>query len=132
MQSLHVDDQETDVTCSKSRALAKRLARDNRMQDPPIISWHPRSSDVMSPSCAGASPDSWWEKHDEGNGGRLEISAGGEFDCVMMESHGYETVGQLPIRNLADSQGQEYVCFTSMPGNPLHRITRPVCRWMSG
>ena len=134
MQSIHLDYQGTDLTFSKASALAKTLARENRMQDPAIISWHQRSSDAMLPSYAGADPGSWWEKYGEGNGGRLEISVGEEYEFVMMETRGYETVDQLPIRNLADSQGQEYVCFTSMlgeSGKPDQKACMPLDEWMA-
>jgi len=90
MQSRDVDHKGTDLTFPRARALAKRLAKENRMQDPAIICWNPRSTDARSPSCAGDSPGCWWEKYGEGNGDRLEISVGGELDFVMMESRGYD------------------------------------------
>ena len=38
----------------------------------------------------------------------------------MMESQGYEILGQMPLRNLSDDAGNQYLCFTPILG----RVTK--------
>jgi hypothetical protein len=102
------------------------------MQEPVIVSWHQRGSDIMSPSYDGANPDSWWAKYGEGNGGRLAVTVGDAFDFVMMDTRGYETVDQLPIRNLEDEDGRQYICLSPMLGEGCARIDQacvPLDEW---
>ena len=45
------------------------------MKDPTLIAWHQSSSlGAPPPYCDGANPETWWDKHAVGNGGRLEVS----------------------------------------------------------
>jgi hypothetical protein len=45
----------------------------------------------------------WHSRHPgAGNGGKLEICVGDDFQFVMMDARGYETLGEMPLRNLSD------------------------------
>jgi hypothetical protein len=132
MQNLHVEYPGSDLTYSKASLLAKRAAMENNMHSPVIIAWHQQSSHAMSPSYDGANPASWWEKYGAGNGGRMEVSVGNEFDFVLMDTRGFETVDQLPIRNLVAENGQEYICLSPMLGEgcaPIDKACVPLDEW---
>jgi hypothetical protein len=85
------------------------------MKDPTIMAWH-RSSRLgeMPPYYDGANPETWWEKYGEGNCGKLEVSVGNEYAFVMMDTQDFETVGQMPLRNLSDESGNPYLCYTPL------------------
>ncbi len=53
----------------------------------------------------------------EGNGGSLEVSVGDAYTFVLMDAGDYETVERIPLRNLQDSEGRQYLCFTPMLRN---------------
>lgn len=132
MHNLRVDYQGSDLTFEKASLLAKSVAMENRMQSPAIISWHQHSNHAMSPSYDGANPGSWWAKYGEGNGGRMGVSVADEYDFVLMDTRGYETVDRLPIRNLVAEDGQEYICLTSLLGEgcvPIERACVPIDEW---
>ena len=132
MESIRIDYQGADLNFAKAIQLAKGVAMEQRMQEPAVLAWHQRSSHAMSPSYEGANPASWWEKYGAGNGGRLEISVGDEFDFVVMETRGFESVDPLPIRNLVGQDGQEYICLAPMLGNastPNARACVPIDEW---
>jgi hypothetical protein len=112
--------------------LATEAARENWMQEPTILSWHRHSTQGMSPFFDGANPNTWWEKYGEGNGGSLEINVGGEYDFVLMDSVDYETLGDMPLRNLGDDQGNLFVCYTRLLGNsstPSQEACMPLDDW---
>lgn len=132
MQTVHIAYPGSDLTFAKASQLAKSAARENQMLDPAIIAWHQHSNHAMSPSYDGANPASWWEKYGEGNGGGLEISVGDEFDFVMMDARGFDTIDQLPIRNLVAEDGQEYICLASLLGDqcaPIESACVPIDEW---
>lgn len=132
MQNLHIDYQGTALTFAQASQLAKSAAMENSMQSPAIIAWHQHSNHAMSPSYDGANPASWWEKYGEGNGGRMEVSVGDEFDFVLMDTRGFETVDQLPIRNLVAEDGNEYICLAPMLGDgcvPVDKACVPIDEW---
>lgn len=132
METIRIDYQGTDLSFAKALQLARGAAMAQRMQEPAVLAWHQRSSHAMSPSYDGADPSSWWEKYGAGNGGRLEISVGDEFDFVVMETRGFETVDQLPLRNLVAEDGQEYICLAPMLGDartPSARACVPIDEW---
>jgi hypothetical protein len=132
MQNLHVDYSGSDLTYAKASLLAKHAAMENSMHSPAIIAWYQHSSQAMSPSYDGANPASWWEKYGEGNGGRMEVSVGEEFDFVLMDTQGFETVDQLPVRNLVAENGQEYICLSPMLGDgcvSLEQACVPLDEW---
>lgn len=109
--------------------LAKRIAKENEVHEPTIISWHRNSDQSMSPYYDGANPKSWWEKYGEGNGGEVEIAVGDEYQFVMMDAEAYETLGEMPLRNLSDGSGHEYVCLTPMLGKSS-RPTPEACTYL--
>jgi len=132
MQNLHIDYPGTDLNFAKASLLAKQAARENHMHIPAIIAWHQHSTHAMSPSFDGANPESWWERYGAGNGGRLEVSVGNEYDFVMMESGSFETVGELPVRNLVAEDGKEYICLSPMLGERCASIEQacvPIDEW---
>ncbi len=132
MQNLRIDYPGSDLTFAKASLMARNAAMEYSMQSPTIIAWHQHSSHAMSPSYDGANPASWWEKYGEGNGGRMEVSVGDEFDFVLMDSRGYETVDQLPIRNLVAEDGREYICLAPMLGDscvPVEEACVPIDEW---
>jgi hypothetical protein len=104
------------------------------MADPAIMAWHRHSTHAMSPQYDGANPDSWWEKYGFGNGGRMGVTVADEFDFVLMDTRGFETVDRPPIRNLIDKDGQEYICLTPMLGDgaiPNAGACVPLDEWMA-
>lgn len=119
MKTVHIDYPNSGLTFQQASRLAQDMARENLMKEPTIMAWHAQNG--MSPGFEGGNPDSWWEKYGEGNGGRLEVSVGDEYAFVMMDARGYETLQDIPLRNLRDSNGQLYICFTPM----LHGSTTP-------
>lgn len=112
MNTLHLDYSSGLLNYQDASFLARNAAIEQRMQEPTIISWH-RKHD-MTPYYDGADPETWWEKYGAGNGGRLEVSIGDEYEFVMMDTRAFETVGEVPLRNLRDAAGQQYLCFTPL------------------
>jgi hypothetical protein len=110
--------------------LAKDIAKKNDVREPTIISWHRQSSQSMSPYFEGGNPDSWWEKYGEGNGGTLEVGVGDEYGFVMMDTQGYETLGEMPLRNLSDESGNQYLCYTPLLGKTSTTPTPEACTYL--
>lgn len=110
--------------------LAKSIARENEVQEPTIISWHRHSNQSMSPYYDGANPDTWCEKYGEGNGGELEVNVGDEYQFVMMDTQGYETLGEMPLRNLSDDSGNQYLCYTPILGKTSRKPTPEACTYL--
>jgi hypothetical protein len=132
MQQLHVDHQPSGLSFTAASQLAIQAAKDHAIQSPAIIAWHQRGSHQISPRYDGGDAASWWHKYGAGNGGTLEVSVGNAFDFVMMETSGFETVDQLPIRNLRASDGQEYICLTPLLGDastPIEKVCVPIDEW---
>lgn len=132
MQTLHIDYEGSDLTFDKASLLATRAAIDNSLHNPAIIAWHQHSSHAVSPSFDGANPDTWWEKYGAGNGGDIEVSVGDEFDFVLMDTRDFETVDQLPVRNLVAEDGKEYICLAPMLGEgrvPVEKACVPIDEW---
>lgn len=132
MRNIHIDNSGSDQSYQHAALLATDAARENRMQDPTVMAWHAQSGQGMSPGFEGGNPDTWWEKYGEGNGGRLEVSVGDEYAFVMMDTRGYETVHEIPLRNLQDSEGRQYVCLTPMLGGsstPTPEACSPLDEW---
>jgi hypothetical protein len=110
--------------------LAKQIAKENDVREPTIISWHTQSDQHMSSYYDGANPDSWWKKYGEGNGGKLEVDVGDEYQFVMMDAQGYETLGDMPLRNLSDSSGNQYLCYTPLLGKASRTPTPEACTYL--
>jgi hypothetical protein len=134
MQNLHVNYQGADLTFNQASLMAKAAAAsESHMQSPTIVAWHQHSNHAMSPSYDGADPSSFWEKYGSGNGGRLAVTVGDEYDFVMMETGGFETVGQIPVRNLIANDGKEYVCLSPMLGDhgaSIEKACVPLDEWI--
>jgi hypothetical protein len=132
MKNLHIDYQGDALNFQSASLLAKGIARANQMQDPTIMSWHQSSGKAIPPIYDGADPDSWWAKYGAGNGGRLEVSVGDDYQFIMMDARGYETLGAMPLRNLSDTQGNQYLCYTPMLGKVSNKPTQDACIQLDG
>lgn len=132
MKNIHIDYQGSAPDFKCASQLAKDIALQSDMQEPTIVSWHQHSNQHMSPYYDGANPDSWWEKYGAGNGGELEVSVGDEYEFVMMDSQDYETLGEMPLRNLSDASGNQYLCFTPILGRLSKKPTPEACMYLDG
>lgn len=127
MRSVHIEERGGIPDFLQASQLARETARQHAMEEPTIVSWHRHSSHQVSPYYEGANPDSWWEKFGAGNGGELEVSVGDEFDFVMMDAKDYETLGEMPLRNLTDAAGHQYLCYTPILGKESTTPTPEAC-----
>lgn len=96
------------------------------------MAWHRTRQQDMPPFYDGADPDTWWAKYGAGNGGRLEICLGDDFQFVMMEARGYEKLGEMPLRNMADDQGNQYLCYAPMLDKAADKPTADACTCLDG
>lgn len=127
MKNVHIDYQGTAPDFKRASQLAKDIALKNDIQQPTIVSWHQRSNQHVSPYYDGANPDSWAEKYGAGNGGELEVSVGDEYEFVMTDSQGYETLGEMPLRNLTDESGRQFLCYTPILGRQSKQPNPEAC-----
>jgi hypothetical protein len=132
MQNVHIDYQGAALDFQHASQMAQKTALENDMQQPTIMSWHRHRDDSMAPYYDGANPESWWEKYGEGNGGKLEISVGDEYDFVMMDTKEYETLGREPLRNLSDTEGNQYLCYTPILGMVTSKPNPDACILLDG
>jgi len=134
MQNIHIDYRGDALNFQGASLLAKGIARNNhQMADPTIMAWRKHDSPDMSPvAYTGADPETWWEKYGEGNGGRLEVSVGKEYCFIMMDTRGYETVDELPLRNLSDGQGNQFLCYTPLIGMSNNIPNAEACMPLDG
>lgn len=133
MQNVHIDYRGDALNYQGASLLAKGIARQNQMTEPTIMAWRRHDSQEMSPTTYdGANPETWWEKYGEGNGGRLEVSVGKEYCFIMMDTRGYETVDELPLRNLSDGRGNQFLCYTPMIGKTSDIPTPEACTPLDG
>lgn len=130
MRNIHIDYHGDVLNFQSASLLAKGIARENQMQEPTIISWHRHGG--MSPYYDGADPDTWWAKYGEGNGGRLEICIGDEYQFVMMDTRAFESLGEMPLRNLEDDEGNHYLCYTPMLGMGATTPNKEACSHLDG
>lgn len=133
MRNIHIDYHGPDEGFQTASHLARKAAMNSQMQDPTIISWH-RSGRLGAnpPAYEGANPETWWEKFGEGNGGTLEVSVGDDYQFIMMDAHGYETVDDIPLRNLMDNAGNQYLCYTSAQGKDVALPRLEACVFLDG
>ena len=134
MRNLHVDYPDSDLSYLRASVIAKDAACEGEMLEPTIMAWHRNSSQEMSPTFEGGSPDSWWAKFGEGNGGALEVDVGDDYQFVLMDARGYETLGDFPLRNLHDGAGIEYICLTPMlddTNTPRRDACTPLDDWLA-
>lgn len=132
MKNVHVVYPGESLDFRHASLLAKDIALKNEIQVPTIVSWHQHSNQHLSPSYDGANPESWCEKYGEGNGGKLEVSVGDEYDFVMMDAQGYETLGRMPLRNLSDASGHQYLCYTPILGPVTNKPNPEACMELDG
>lgn len=132
MRNVHIDYQGDALDFQSASLLAKKVARENQMQDPTIMAWHQNSEQALPPFYDGADPETWWAKYGAGNGGRLEVCLGDDFQFIMMDARGFEKLGEMPLRNLSDSQGNEYLCHTPMMGKGANKPTQEACSQLDG
>ncbi|WP_018506584.1 AF1514 family protein [Thiobacillus thioparus] len=133
MRNIHIDYQGPDQGFQAASLLAKKAAKDNQMKDPTIMSWHrsSRAGETL-PFYDGADPETWWEKYGEGNGGRLEVSVGDDYQFIMMDTRGFEIVGDMPLRNLTDRDGNPYLCYTPLQGMDSQVPKQEACTLLDG
>lgn len=132
MINLHVDYSGKSLDFAMASQMALTQARANNMKQPAIMSWRRHGSHAYSPGFEGADEESWWAKYGQGNGGQADISVGEDFEFIVMESGGFETVHSLPLRNLKDEAGAEYVCLSPMlddTGKPRKDACSPLDEW---
>lgn len=132
MINLHVDYPDQDLDYELASQLALTRAREGKMRQPAIMAWHQRSSHRFSPAFEGGNETSWWAKYGQGQGGTLDVSVGDDYEFILMETGGFETVRALPLRNLRDEAGIEYICLTPMlddSGRPRRDACRPLDDW---
>lgn len=133
MIDMHVEYQGKPLDYDMARYLALDRARCEAMRQPEVLSWHRRATDAFSPAFEGAS-DSWWEKYGAGNGGRMRVSVGNDYEFILAESGGFETIQAREVRNLTGDDGTEYICLTGMldeTGKPRKDACRPLDEWMA-
>lgn len=127
MRHIHIDYQGTDLNFQGASRLAKDVAMENQMREPTILAWHRGGGQTTTPYYDGANPETWWEKYGAGNGGKLEIHVGDEYGFIMMDTRGFEELGEMPLRNLTDSEGNEYLCLTPLLGKQASQPTAEAC-----
>jgi hypothetical protein len=131
MKQIRVAYQGTGLDLESASRLAKEVARENQMQDPTVMSWH-QCIHPEIPYYEGADPDTWWEKYGSGNGGQLEVCLGDAFQFVLMDTRGYEQLGEIPLRNLADGLGNQFLCYTPLLGKFTAEPTIEACTHLDG
>lgn len=133
LHTIDVDIPMTRLDFKLASQLAMEIAQANHIEKPMIVSWHACRGEAMSPSFEGGDPESWWEKYGEGNYGELEISVGKDYDFVLVESQGYETLDDMPLRDLKDSAGNPFLCYASLLGDsrvPNAMACMPTDEWL--
>lgn len=132
MQHLHITNKDSALDYQGAMRAATDAARESKMQDPTVIAWHRQSGHDMPPYYIGANPDTWWEKYGSGNGGTLEVDVGDDYQFIFMDTSDYETMGEMPLRNLSDDQGNEYLCHTPILGSTPSKPTAEACTILDG
>lgn len=132
MRNVHIEYQGEEHNFESARFLAMRVAKENQMLDPTIMAWHQSIGPDMPALYDGADPDTWWAKYGAGNGGRLEVCVGEDYQFIMMDARSYEKLGEMPLRNLMDPQGNEYLCLTPLLGKGSSTPTLEACTQLDG
>ncbi len=132
MRNVHIEYPDDDHNFESASLLAMGVARENKMLDPTIMAWHQNSDQATPPIYDGADADSWWANYGAGNGGRLEVCVGEDYQFIMMDARGYEKLGDMPLRNLMDAQGNEYLCLTPLLGKGSNTPTQEACTQLDG
>lgn len=133
MKNVHIEDRGERPDFQRASRLAREAAvKYLMMQQPTIVSWHQRSNQHVSPYYEGAKPDTWWEKYGSGNGGELEVSVGDEYEFILTDARDYEGLGRMPLRNLSDRAGNQYLCYTPILGTVSNTPTPEACTELDG
>jgi len=114
MVNLQINSSDMSLDFNVAREMALACAAEHNMEQPVILSWRQHNSHGFAPGFEGAEEESWWSKYGQGNGGQANISVGDDYSFIVAESGGYETVNSLPLRNIRDANGTEYLCLTPM------------------
>ncbi len=132
MQILHIEPKDPKLDFYSAQRIAKETARKNHIHDPTVIAWHHTGSQNTHPNFDGANPETWWEKYGSGNGGTLEIEVGSEYQFILMDTQNYETLGEMPLRNLSDNQGNHYLCLKPSLKDGSSKPTEEACTLLDG
>jgi hypothetical protein len=132
MRNVHIDYHGAALNFQSASLLAKDVARENQMQDPTIMAWHHSTDQDMPAFYDGADPDTWWVKYGAGNGGRLEVCVGDDYQFILMDARGYEKLGAMPLRNLSDGLGNEFLCHTPLLAKGASMPTPEACSHLDG
>lgn len=132
MRNVHIDYRGDALDFQSASLLAKDVAREHQMRDPTIMAWHQNGDVANPPLYDGADADTWWAKYGSGNGGRLEVCVGDDFQFILMDARNYETLGEMPLRNLSDSQGNQFLCYTPILGKSASTPTAEACTQLDG
>ncbi len=133
MQNVHIDHKGAALDFGSASLIAKDAAKEYHMKDPTIMAWHQHHAPQGAlPYYDGANPDTWWEKYGTGNGGKLEVRVGDDYQFIMMDAGGFEKLGEMPLRNLSDGQGNQFLCYTPMLGKVSSNPTAEACTQLDG
>lgn len=132
MRNIQIKYQGEEHNFQSASLQAMDAAKENQMLDPTIMSWHQSSGEDVVPLYDGADPETWWAKYGAGNGGKLEVCVGDDYQFIMMDTRGYEKLGEMPLRNLSDDQGNQYLCHTPMQGKVTDQQMPQACVQLDG
>ena len=62
------------------------------------MAWHQSGDEAAPPIYDGADLEFWWAKFGAGNGGKLEVCIGDDYQLIMMDARGYEN--RKPARHI--------------------------------
>ena len=79
MRNIHTEYQGEDHSFVNASHLAKQSASENQMLDPTIMARHQSGGRGTPALYDGADPETWWAKYYPGNGGKLEIYVGEDY-----------------------------------------------------
>lgn len=134
MNYLHVDYSGKFLDFAMAREMALIRARGEAMRQPAVLSWHQHSTHGFSPGFDGADETTWWSTYGAANGGNLKVSIGDDFEFILAETGGFESPRNIPIRNLTDAAGNEFICQAGMlddTGQPRRDACAPLDEWMA-
>jgi hypothetical protein len=134
MIDMHVEYAGKPLDYDMARFLALDRARCEALRQPEVIAWHRRATDESSPAFVGADSNTWWAKYGRGNGGRMHVSVGDDYEFILAESGGFDTLPRREVRNLRADDGTEYICLAGMlddSGTPRKDACRPLDDWLA-
>lgn len=114
MRTINIDYPYPELNYQMASAIAKDVGCESEMIDPTIISWHHSNDDNISPNFDGGNHNNWWQKFGEGNGAQLTVHVGNQYQFSLMDANQFERLSNFPLKNMKDSNGDEYVCLTPL------------------